>query len=68
MATDRKHLRRIAGDAKPLIEELARLYPDRAPSLGTPEQTVWFDAGAVSVVRFCQKLLQELESSDNILE
>jgi hypothetical protein len=49
-----------------LIDDLARLFPDRCPDSSMSDREVWMAAGAASVVR---KLRLELaRQENNILE
>jgi hypothetical protein len=34
-----------------LITYLEKICPDRAPSIGTEDRRIWFDAGKVDLVR-----------------
>ena len=42
-----------------LVEYLEKLYPDRAPSLTTPEREVWFQSGQADLVRLLRAILDE---------
>lgn len=42
-----------------LIEYLERIYPDRLPSLGTPEKEIWYEVGRVAVVRHLRSIFDE---------
>ena len=35
-----------------LLQDLERRFPDKAPTIGTSSEKVWYNAGAASVVRF----------------
>lgn len=38
--------------SRALLDELRRLFPDRAPDLSKTEKQIWYAAGQVSVVRW----------------
>lgn len=42
-----------------LLEYLQRVFPDKCPDLTATDRKVWYDAGAVSVVRHIAKLHEE---------
>jgi hypothetical protein len=42
-----------------LVAELAKKFPDQAPSLDLSDKEVWFRAGQVSVVRYLKKVATE---------
>ena len=42
-----------------LVTELAKKFPDQAPSLDLSDKEVWFRAGQVSVVRYLKKVATE---------
>lgn len=48
-----------------LLALLKELFPDRCPTLGTPLESVWHEAGQASVVAFLQVAYEE--STQNIL-
>lgn len=43
------------------VDYLARIFPDRAPDLETPERQLWAAVGAVNVVRHLRSLLTRQE-------
>lgn len=48
-----------------LLASLKDLFPDRCPTLGTPLESVWFEAGQANVVAFLQMAFEE--ATKNIL-
>ncbi len=49
-----------------LLEYIERLYPDKSPSLKTPEREVWFRAGQASVAVKLRAVFDE--QNENILQ
>lgn len=45
--------------SKELIEYLEHIYPDRAPTLGTPLEQLWHNSGKVAVVRHLRAVFDE---------
>jgi hypothetical protein len=44
--------------SKEIVEYLERVFRDRCPELGTSPEQVWYEAGAVSVVRHLRKVYE----------
>lgn len=42
-----------------LLDYLQRVFPDKAPDLSATDRKVWYDAGAVSVVRHIARIYEE---------
>ncbi len=42
-----------------MVAELAKKFPDQAPSLDLTDREVWFRAGQVSVVRYLKQVAAE---------
>lgn len=50
-----------------LITALEYYFPDRAPDLHTPDNAIWYNAGAASVVRWLRQQYAEQQSGDELL-
>ncbi len=46
-----------------LVEYLEKLYPDASPRLDTPDRSIWWKAGEVSVVRHLRSVLEEQQET-----
>jgi hypothetical protein len=49
-----------------LLKELEERFPERCPSIGTPDREIWFYAGQRQLVRFLQE--QFRRQNENLLE
>lgn len=65
---DRKDLRALAANARPLVERLDTLFPNRCASLTDTDRQVWWNAGARSVVDLLLTLIREADTRGNVLE
>lgn len=59
---ERKRLRRVVATARPLVEELRRMYPARVPDLNASDREIGAHIGQQKMLELLELLLAEADA------